>query len=68
MTQKELDKWFNSLDSFEVAEIFPSLYEEVMESADPERSDINHFVKEAKSDWKGMTKEEKEKYYHLVEG
>lgn len=68
MTQKELDKWFNSLDSFEIAEIFPSLYEEVMASADLERSDINYFVKEAKSDWKGMTKEEKEKYYHLVEG
>ncbi len=68
MTQKELDKWFNNLDSFEIAEIFPSLYEEVMASADPERSDIKYFVKEAKSDWKGMTKEEKEKYYHLVEG
>lgn len=50
MTQKELDKWFNSLDSFEIAEIFPSFYEEVMASADPERSDIKYFVKEAKSD------------------
>lgn len=68
MTQRELDKWFNSLDSFEIAEIFPSLYEEIMESADPERCTINDFYKEAKSDWKGMTKEEKEKYYHLVEG
>ena len=67
MTQKELDKWFNSLDSFEIAEIFPDLYEEVMASADP-TVNINTFVKEAKSDWKGMTKEQKEEYYHLVEG
>lgn len=67
MTQKELDKWFNSLESFELAEIFPSLYEQTMESADP-TVNINTFVKEAKNRWKGMTKEMKEDYYHLTEG
>jgi hypothetical protein len=67
MTQKELDKWFNSLESFELAEIFPGTYEEVMESADP-TVNINTFVKEVKSDWKNMSKEQKEEYYHLVEG
>ena len=67
MTQKELDHWFNSLDSFEIAEILPSLYEEVMESADPSVN-INTFVKEAKGVWKEMSKEDKESYYHQIEG
>ena len=64
MTQKELDKWFNSLDSFEIAEIFPSLYEEVMASADSSVN-INTFIKEAKSDWKLMSKEQKEEIYKM---
>jgi len=64
MTQKELDKWFNSLDSFEIAEIFPGLYEEVMASADPSVN-INTFIKEAKSDWKLMSKEQKEEIYKM---
>jgi hypothetical protein len=65
MTQKELDKWFNNLSSEEMAEAFPSLYEEVMMSADP-CVNINTFYKEAKSDWKNMTKEEKEYLYNLI--
>jgi len=64
MTQKELDKWFNSLDSFEIAEIFPGLYEEVMASADSSVN-INTFIKEAKSDWKLMSKEQKEEIYKM---
>lgn len=67
MTQKELDKWFNSLESFQLAEIFPSLYEQTMESANP-KVNINTFVKEAKNRWKTMTKKMKEDYYHITEG
>lgn len=66
MTQKELDKWFNNLNAEELAQIFPSLYEETMASADPSVN-INTFYREAKSDWKGMTKEEKEQYYHYLQ-
>jgi len=64
MTQRELDKWFRNLDSFEIAEIFPSLYEEVMASADSSVN-INTFIKEAKSDWKLMSKEQKEEIYKM---
>lgn len=65
MTQKELDKWFNNLSSFELADAFPSLYEEVMMSADPDVN-INTFYKEAKSEWKNMSKEQKEELYNLI--
>lgn len=66
MTQKQLDSWFNNLDSFELAELFPSLYEETMLSADP-GVNINTFIKEAKSDWKNMSKEQKEELYDLYQ-
>lgn len=64
-TVKELDGWFKSLDSRDIADLFPSLYEEIMESADPKRCSINDFLKEAKSEWKNMKKEEKEYLYNL---
>lgn len=65
MTIRELDKWFRSLDSRDLADLFPSLFEEIMESADPERNSINDFIKECKSDWKNMDKDEKEYLYNL---
>ena len=64
MNQKQLDSWFKNLDSFELAELFPSLYEEIMMSADP-GVNINTFIKEAKSDWKNMSKEQKEELYKM---
>lgn len=64
MTQKQLDSWFKNLDSFELAELFPSLYEETMLSADP-GVNINTFIKEVKSDWKNMSKEQKEELYKM---
>lgn len=67
MSQKELDTWFRNLDSFELAEIFPSQYEEAMESADP-AVNINTFVREMRADWKRMTKEQKEELHKFVEG
>ena len=61
--KKELNIWFKGLDSFTLSFIFPSLYESIMESADPKRCTINHFIKEAKAEWKMMTYEQKEKIY-----
>ena len=63
MTQKELDYWFRNLDSSELGKIFPSMYEDALMSADPDVN-INTFIKEAKADWKRMSKEEKERLYN----
>lgn len=63
MSAKELDKWFNNLDSFELGFMFPGEYEEAMESADP-GVNINTFIKDIKKMWKGMSKEQKEKLYN----
>ena len=62
MTRKELDSWFNELDSSEIAKIFPSKYEKAIMSADPDVN-INTFLKNAKSDWKLLPKEEKERIF-----
>ena len=64
MKTKDIDKWFKGLDSFEIALMFPGLYEEIMMSADPERCTINHFLKEAKETWNEMSPEEKEGMYN----
>ena len=64
MKTKDIDKWFKGLDSFEIALMFPTLYEEIMMSADPERCTINHFLKEAKETWNEMSPEEKEGMYN----
>lgn len=61
--KKELNIWFKSLDSLTLSYIFPGLYEEIMESADPKRCTINHFYKEAKELWKGMSYEKQEEIY-----
>jgi hypothetical protein len=66
MKARDLDKWFRNLDSYELASIFPSLYEEYMMSADP-RDNINTFIKEARYDWKMMTKEEKMRIYNMFD-
>lgn len=63
MSAKELDKWFNNLDSFELGIMFPGEYEEAMESADPSVN-INTFIKEAKQMWKRLSKEQKEELYN----
>ena len=59
-----VNNWFKSLDSFTMSFIFPGLYSEIMESADPKRCTVNHFVKEAKEKWNGLSEEEKEKIYN----
>jgi hypothetical protein len=64
MKTKDIDKWFKGLDSFEIALMFPTLYEEIMMSADPGRCTINHFLKEAKETWDEMSLEEKEGMYN----
>ena len=58
MSVKELNKWFNTLDTDILAYLFLSEYEEVMESCDPDVN-INTFHKEVKSIWKGLPKQEK---------
>lgn len=60
----EINVWFKNLDSIDLSYIFSSLYEEIMESADPRRCTINHFLKEAKAEWKEMSNEQKEKIYN----
>ena len=60
----EINAWFKNLDSLDLSYIFSSLYEEIMESADPGCCTINHFLKEAKADWKEMSDEQKEKIYN----
>ena len=60
---KEINNWFKGLDSFTMSFLFSGLYEEIMESADPERCTINHFIKEAKEEWKSLSNEEKTKLY-----
>lgn len=62
MSIKELNSWFNSLDSFELEIMFPGEFTKTMESADPSVN-INTFYKEVKALWKSMSKEEKENLY-----
>lgn len=63
MSVKELNTWFNNLDSYELGFIFESEYEKAMESADP-KVNINTFVKDCKAQWKAMSKEQKEELYN----
>lgn len=60
----EINAWFKNLDSLDLSYIFSSLYEEIMESADPMRCTINQFLKEVKAEWKKMGIEQKEKIYN----
>ena len=60
MTERELNRRFNRMNSSELASVFPSLYERTMASADP-AVNINTFVREARLLWKTMPKEQKEK-------
>ncbi len=60
---KEINNWFKTLDSFTLSFIFPGLYSEIMESADPKRCTVNHFLKEAKEKWNGFSDEQKTKLY-----
>jgi hypothetical protein len=62
MKKKELDSWFNSLDTFELGLMFPGEYEETLESADP-GVNINTFVREVKAMWKNLSLEEKMELY-----
>lgn len=64
MKTKDINKWFKNLDSYEIGLMFPGLYSEIMESADPQRRTVNHFLKEAKQAWNEMTPEEKEEMYN----
>ena len=61
MTKKEINSWFKNLDTLELSFIFSSLYEEIMESADPKKCTVNHFYKEVMSDWKNMTDDQRMK-------
>ena len=63
MKTTEINKWFKSLDSFTMSFIFPGLYAEIMESADPKRCTVNCFVKEAKEEWNSLPDVDKEKLY-----
>ena len=58
-----INNWFKGLDSFTMSFLFPGLYSEIMESADPKRCTINHFIKEAKEEWKSLSDEDKSKLY-----
>ena len=60
MTERELNRRFNRMNSSELAAVFPSIYEKTMASADP-AVNINTFIKEARLQWKTMPKEQKEK-------
>lgn len=62
MKKKELDSWFNSLDTFELGLMFPGEYEETLESTDP-GVNINSFVREVKAMWKNLSLEEKMELY-----
>ena len=62
MKKKELDSWFNNLDSFELGLMFPGEYEEAMESTDP-KVNINSFIREVKAMWKNLSLEEKVELY-----
>lgn len=66
MKTKELNEWFNNLDTEELALIFPFEYEDTMKSCDP-GVNINTFYKEAKRMWRAMSKEEKERHYNELE-
>lgn len=61
---KEINNWFKGLDSFTLSFIFSSLYNEIMESADPKRCTINHFIKEVKEEWNSLSDEKKTKLYN----
>ena len=63
MTQKENNSWFKNLDTLERSFIFSSLYEEIMESADPKRYTVNHFHKEAMQSSKSVTDEQRMKIW-----
>lgn len=63
MTKKEINSWFKNMDTPELSFIFSSLYEEIMESADPKRCTVNHFYKEVMSDWKNMTDDQRMKIW-----
>ena len=63
MTKKEINSWFKNMDTPELSFIFSSLYEEIMESADPKRCTANHFYKEVMSDWKNMTDDQRMKIW-----
>ena len=60
----EINAWFKTLDSLDLSYIFSSLYEEIMESADPKRCTVNHFLKEVKAEWNEMSIDQKEKIYN----
>lgn len=64
MKTTELNNWFKGLDSFTMSFIFPGLYSEIMESADPKRCTVNCFVKEAKEKWNSLPDMDKEKLYN----
>lgn len=63
MKKKDINDWFKSLDSYELSFLFPCLYREHMESADP-KCNINTFIKEVNAEWKAMSDEEKETFYN----
>lgn len=60
---RTINKWFKELDSFALSFLFPGLYSEIMESADPERCNINSFIKKATEEWKKLSNEDKIKLY-----
>jgi len=67
-SKKALDAWFRSLPGEGVQEAFPGLFDEIMASAEPERCTINHFYKEARAEWKALSKEEKQGIYDDLRG
>lgn len=67
MSTKDLNTWFNNLDSYDLSLLFPGEFEDAMMSADPDEN-INTFIDEAKAHWKCMDKEEKIRLYNFLEG
>lgn len=66
MSQKELNSWFNSLDSYDLSLLFPSEFEDNMMSADPDDG-IDNFIDEARAHWKSLSKDEKIRLYNFLE-
>lgn len=60
-----LERWFKDLDSDDKAFLFPGLYSEIMESADP-TVNINTFYREVRDIWKGMSWTDKKKCYTKI--
>lgn len=58
LNRVELDKWFYELDSRELAFIFPSLFDEIVQDIDY-YEEINEFIDACDDKWDEMSHDEK---------